>query len=97
MTLIFQVNDPATSPQSILAYIQALIIDSIALPVEDSINTRALAHECTWVHKYSKVKSKQFTYPCRNFPAEKPSLSSSQKSHRFVPPIRQFSYRSDLQ
>ena len=51
----------ATSPQRILAYIQALIIDSISIPVEDSINTRALAHEWALVHKYSKVKSEKFT------------------------------------
>lgn len=51
----------ATSPQRILAYIQALIIDSISIPVEDSINTRALAHERALVHKYSKVKSEKFT------------------------------------
>jgi hypothetical protein len=44
-----------------LAYIQALIIDSISIPVEDNINTRALAHEWALVHKYSKVKSEKFT------------------------------------
>ena len=47
-----------------MAYIQALIIDSISIPVEDSINTHALAHERALVHKYSKVnlvKSKKFT------------------------------------
>ena len=53
----------ATSPQRILTYIQALIIDSdsISIPIEDSINTRALAHERALVHKYSKVKSEKFT------------------------------------
>ena len=39
----------------------ALIIDSISIPVKDSINTRALAHERVLVHKYSKVKSENFT------------------------------------
>ena len=51
----------ATSQQLILAYILALFIDSISIPVEDSISTRALAHERALVHKYSKVKSEKFT------------------------------------
>ena len=35
-------------------------------------------------------------YPYRIFPAEKPNFSRVYKTHRFTPPIRQFSNRSDL-
>jgi hypothetical protein len=48
-----------------VAYILALIIDSISIPTEDSINTRALQHESALQHEYSKMKPEKFTNCCR--------------------------------
>ncbi len=42
------------------AYIYGLIIDSISIPAEDGINTRALQHEHAMVHEYVKMKPGRF-------------------------------------
>ncbi len=44
-----------------VAYIYGLIMDSISIPVEDSINTQALQHQRVMVHEYAKMKPGRFT------------------------------------
>jgi hypothetical protein len=47
-------NVPIISPQTV-AYIHALIIDSISVAFEDSINIRALQHESAKLDVYTKM------------------------------------------
>ncbi len=44
----------------LVAYIHALIIDSISIPFDDSFNARALQHEDTMLGVYSKMKTDSF-------------------------------------
>jgi hypothetical protein len=44
----------------IIAYIHALIIDCISIPLSDSVNSRALEHEATMLEVYSKMTPDAF-------------------------------------
>jgi hypothetical protein len=47
------------SPQTV-AYIRALIIDSISIQSEDTINTLAFEHESTMLNAYTKMETDSF-------------------------------------
>jgi hypothetical protein len=52
-------NVPMSSPQTV-AYIHALIIDSISISYEDNINARQLQHESAMLNVYTKMTSDSF-------------------------------------